>query len=220
MIVDYNLRTNLDGDIDDRDHGRDRGREDEARCEAPDKSNSAAGPAMYPPTTRSTSRSIDASALHRVGLSTSPTSPFDTRSACTSMSCTFGRSARCTSSSIVDGPVFRRPARVLAYLGYIALVATTPLFLSAQTVQGAGAPRRFPRRRTSSARASYGWGPRFCSSGSCYAGLAGRFTRGNPPHRLEAKQGLALRRADKRVSYCGTENPRVGGSTPSPGTMV
>jgi hypothetical protein len=36
----------------------------------------------------------------------------------------------------VDGPVFRRPARILAYLGYIVLVGTTILFLSAQTVGG------------------------------------------------------------------------------------
>jgi hypothetical protein len=43
----------------------------------------------------------------------------------------------------VDGPIFRRPARILAYLGYIALVGTTILFLSAQTVGPDGAPVEF-----------------------------------------------------------------------------
>ncbi|MEZ5317685.1 MAG: hypothetical protein R2752_09820 [Vicinamibacterales bacterium] len=39
----------------------------------------------------------------------------------------------------VDGPVFRRPARVLAYLGYLVVVAATVLFISAQTTEAGGA---------------------------------------------------------------------------------
>jgi hypothetical protein len=33
-----------------------------------------------------------------------------------------------------------------------------------------------------------------------------------------ARQGLARDITNRSASYCGTENPRVGGSTPSPGT--
>ena len=40
----------------------------------------------------------------------------------------------------VDGRLFRRPARVMAYLGYIALIGTTTLFLSAQSVKDSGVP--------------------------------------------------------------------------------
>jgi hypothetical protein len=39
-----------------------------------------------------------------------------------------------------DGPVLRRPARILVYLGYIALVGTTVLFVSAQTAGTGEAP--------------------------------------------------------------------------------
>ena len=40
----------------------------------------------------------------------------------------------------VDGRLFRRPARIMAYLGYIALIGTMTLFLSAQSVGESGAP--------------------------------------------------------------------------------
>ncbi len=40
----------------------------------------------------------------------------------------------------VDGRLFRRPARIMAYLGYIALIGTMTLFISAQSVGEGGEP--------------------------------------------------------------------------------
>jgi hypothetical protein len=39
-----------------------------------------------------------------------------------------------------DGPIFARPARVLAYMGYLVVVATLVLFISTQTVADTGQP--------------------------------------------------------------------------------